>query len=66
MLTGAYVYGEVEDYFWPFQTNIVSMAGFSASSLETPTLLIAIAGLALLILAALSTLAWRHRHMVVA
>ena len=63
MLMGAYVNGEVEDYFWPFQTNTVSMLGFSASSQQTPTLLIA--GIALLILASLSTFVWRRRHMVV-
>jgi hypothetical protein len=63
MLTGAYIDGEVEDYYWPFSTNAVSMAGFSATSQQTPILLIA--GIALLILAALSTLVWRHRHMVV-
>ena len=63
MLTGGYVNGEVEDYYWPFGTNEVSMAGFSASSQQTPTLLIA--GIALLILASLSTFVWRRRLMVV-
>ena len=63
MLMGAYVNGEVEDYFWPFQTNTVSMLGFSATSQQTPILLIA--GIALLILASLSTFVWRRRHKVV-
>ena len=62
MLTGAYIDGEVEDYYWPFGTNAVSMAGFSASSQQTPVLVIA--GLALLTLVALTTLAWRRWCMV--
>jgi hypothetical protein len=62
MLTGDYINGEVEDYFWPFQANSIRMVSFNANSIEMSPYLIV--GVILLTLTSLSLLAWRHLRKV--
>jgi len=52
---GPTVNGEVEDYFWTFGTNAVSMAGFSASAEGVPSIWVAV--VALIFIAAITGLA---------
>ena len=55
MYQGSTVNGEVEDYFWTFGTNAVSMAGFSASAEGVPSIWVAV--VALISMAAITGLA---------